>query len=203
MKTAHLVATALVALAAIATGPELACGLTHDDFESLCRLLNNQAQERAADAVMSYGLACNVDSDCAVVDESTSCSHTCPTIGTATAAADLPATLQSIEATTCAQYTSTVCVPAVVPPCVGTPRAVCVGGMCALATFDAGAPIVDAAPPEDASDAEASDAADASSDAAATDADADAGDAMALDDAAADAADGGDADAADAHVDAD
>ena len=200
MKTVPLVAASLGAIAALALAPQLACGLTHDDFESECRLLDNQAAEGAANAVRYYGLACTVDSDCAVISESTSCSITCPTIGTTAAAAALPATLQSIEATTCAQYTANACVPAVVPPCVGTPSAVCRAGACALATFDAGAPLVDAALPEDAGalDAAAADAADGADGAA----DADAGDVLTDAAAALDADDADDADA-DAHADAD
>jgi hypothetical protein len=201
MKTAHLVATALVAAAAIAIGPQLACGLTHDDYESLCRLLNNQAAERAEYAVQSYGFSCSTDSDCAIVDESTSCSITCPTVATTAAAASLPAALQAIESSTCAQYKSTVCVPAVTPPCVGTPAAVCRAGMCALATFDGGTPLTDAAAPEDAGDldaADGSDAADAEEDAA--DAGEDAADAS---DAMADASDASDASDGDAGIDAD
>ncbi len=200
MKTAHLVATALVTAAAIAIGPQLACGLTHDDFESVCRLLNNQAAERAEYAVQSYGLACGADSDCTIVDESTSCSITCPTVGTTRAAASLPAALQAIESSTCAQYQSTVCVPAVTPPCVGNPTAVCLAGMCALAKFDGGTPLTDAAAAEDAGDldaADGSDATDAAEDAG-EDAMTDAGDA-ATDDAS-DAADASDGDAA---IDAD
>jgi hypothetical protein len=192
MKSAPVIAAAILGVAALALGPQLACGITHDDFESKCRLLNNQAQEAAQNAVKYYGLACSTDSDCAVVNESTSCSITCPTIGTAAAAAALPATLQSIESTTCADYTSTICVPAVVPPCVGTPAAVCVAGMCALAKFDAGASSVDASAPDDAGDA--GDAGDADA--------ADAGDGN-LEDAATDAADAADSGDADAQVDAD
>ncbi len=188
-KTAPVIAGALLGVAALALGPQLACGITHDDFESECRLLNNQAQEAAENAVKFYGLACSTDSDCAVVNESTSCSITCPTIGTTAAAAALPATLQSIESTTCAQYKSTICVAAVVPPCVGNPAAVCVTGMCALAKFDAGASTVDASSPDDAGDAGDADAADAG----------DGG----LEDAATDAADAADSGDADAQVDAD
>ncbi len=190
MKSAPVIAAVILGVAALALGPQLACGITHDDFESECRLLDNQAQEAAANAVKFYGLACSTDSDCAVVNESTSCSVTCPTIGTTAAAAALPTTLQSIESTTCAQYAAIPCVAAVVPPCVGTPRAVCVAGACALATFDAGAPLVDAS--DDASDAGDLDASDA--------ADADDG---SDGDAAADAADAADAGDADAQVDAD
>ena len=200
MKTAHLVATALVTAAAVAVGPQLACGLTHDDFESVCRLLNNQAAERAEYAVQSYGFSCTADSDCAIVNETTSCSITCPTVATTAAAASLPTALQAIESSTCAQYTSTVCVPAVAPPCVGNPTAVCLAGMCALAKFDGGVELVDAAAPEDAGDLDA-DAADAADATDAEDA-SDAGDAMS-DDASEDAGDAADARDGDAGLDAD